>query len=247
MSVLENDEKKLKKLERRYTYTFGELGPLASDYFVYTSLISLTREAFDTVVEKYPYPVIQEAIEGSPTNEEKNVPKSAELDPEILARVTSIIKDCEKHFEDKDMLIPSGWLTQKVATLVGLLKEYRCDNFRGIVFVDQKQVAKVLAWMLPRIDGLSDWIRSSELTGHGSEGYDSINGMSTNAQQNVVQSFRNGEVNLGKIYSISRECFFFLFFLFIYLVIGTAVAEEGLDFSVSFYYSILNNIYIFFS
>ncbi|KAJ3087920.1 hypothetical protein HK102_009973 [Quaeritorhiza haematococci] len=111
-------------------------------------------------------------------------------------------------------------IAPKVQTLINILTEYR-DNpqqFCGIVFVEQRNTARILHLVVKHCEKLNDFVRSAVLIGHGG-GRGSGGGddkefkfkqhmMDVKEQQQVVKQFRTGEVNL---------------------LIATKVAEEGLD------------------
>ncbi|KAI9017504.1 hypothetical protein BC832DRAFT_588764 [Gaertneriomyces semiglobifer] len=98
----------------------------------------------------------------------------------------------------------------KVAVLMNLLKRFesQADDFRAIIFVQQRVVAEALCCAITQWKELA-FIKACTLVGHGSSGWDGGNPAMTIAQQNAaVKAFRTGTVNL---------------------LLATRVAEEGLD------------------
>jgi len=82
-------------------------------------------------------------------------------------------------------------LSPKVVELINVLNEYKSPNFHGIIFVDQRQVARALSWLLKQIPSVRSWVECSELTGHSEN-----SGMRTTEQQETVKLFREGKLNL---------------------------------------------------
>lgn len=75
--------------------------------------------------------------------------------------------------------------------LVNALMEYKGQpNFSGIVLVERRSAARVLAELLSRTPELS-WLKCGSLTGHGTQ-----KDMLVKSQKNVMDSFREGLFNL---------------------------------------------------
>lgn len=115
-----------------------------------------------------------------------------------------------KEVEATSCAVPDGAaniqnLSSKVQLLINVLERCRDTNeMRCIIFVERKITTRVLASLLSSIEVLSPAFRFQSLAGKNS----GSNDMNHKHQQNVVESFRNGEVNV---------------------LVSTNVAEEGLD------------------
>lgn len=74
------------------------------------------------------------------------------------------------------------------------------------MFVEQRQVCGCLGKMLNQIVELQGMIRCGELVGHGgvhSGGSAQARGMGLAKQQDILQSFRDKEINLRTLYKFS--------------------------------------------
>ena len=110
--------------------------------------------------------------------------------------------DFEKPTLDKRLLSP------KVLRLIEILECFIevSEEFCGIVFVERRDTAVVLDFLIKEIPSLN-FIKSSILVGHGMA-VDGDVQMRFRQQNRVINAFRSGEINL---------------------LIATNVAEEGLD------------------
>ncbi|KAJ3088764.1 hypothetical protein HK102_008011 [Quaeritorhiza haematococci] len=126
---------------------------------------------------------------------------------------------------DGMVLNPDYELTPKVRKLISILKKYRHEQtFCGIIFVQQRSVARLLAELLRTIPEL-DFLKLNVLMGHGAGKTGSggkVRGgrgsasatelgamkMKMTEQYHIVHDFRKGKLNL---------------------LVATKVAEEGLD------------------
>lgn len=161
--------------------------------------------------------------------------------PEELQDMAMVLTHCKSFFEDEENpdVVPTHidlkWCSPKVIRLSQLLFEHYSQSFQGIVFVEQRHVAMCLSKMLPRIPPLEFYFKSAQLIGHGANSVQRSNtrGMALRSQRDVVEMFRNREINLRKQKYCLLCCFFLRLSLRQLLVVATSVAEEGLDFPVS--------------
>lgn len=204
-------------VELRYMVTREELGPYAADYYLHIYLKALLSK----FQQGNPYEFIQmeaqEQFIGFQTGTIDSDAMSIDsADTDIITHMKDVLQQFGQSIsfdEKKEILLP-GWLSPKLIRLVQLLEDRRSESpssFQGIVFVEQRQVAATLAWILPRIPGLKGWISSGALVGHASGRYPKLQGMADKKQQELLKSFRTGSCNL---------------------LVSTTVGEEGLDFQV---------------
>ncbi|KAG9098281.1 Dicer-like protein 1 [Ceratobasidium sp. UAMH 11750] len=188
------DTEDVRDLRTRFEYVRSELGLLSADYFI---LLFLRR-----AIIKGPVASEDTAME----------PKSSS---QSWTRLEGAYKDHANRINDLadnlDAPRIESWFTPKLSLLVQILEANSGSNFSAIIFVEQRQVASVLAWLLPKVPQLRPWVKAAALVGHGDTGGPTFqgSGMAHAAQRAIVQDFRKGETNL---------------------VIATSVAEEGLDF-----------------
>lgn len=199
-------------LELRYDVTKAEVGPYGADFYLSTHLRALVADLVRK--HQYDYMVIQtDAAQTVSLDEISMDSRPSELSATLI-QVESILEQFGQSmsFEDSTTIRPE-WLSPKLRVLVSILTERRSSSFQGIVFVEQRQVAATLAWILPRVPELKGWIATSALIGHGiKRGVGSGQGMEDKKQRDTLNSFRVGITNL---------------------LISTSVGEEGLDFPVS--------------
>jgi endoribonuclease Dicer len=121
--------------------------------------------------------------------------------PAAFWTVRDILVDFKSFFTDEsvtnDLPIPIrlDWCTPKMRVLVDTLLAHHSPTFQGIVFVEQRQVAAVLAKILPAIPQLKGIIRSSSLIGQG-VGLEGISKAVGSNQSDAVKQFRAGRINL---------------------------------------------------
>jgi endoribonuclease Dicer len=97
-------------------------------------------------------------------------------------------------------------MTDKAKTLFTYLKSLEgIQNFRALVFVERRQVAKSLSQMLSIL--LPNLLRASYLVGHNASGTGDQK-FSSKQQREIVAAFDAGKINL---------------------IVATSIAEEGLD------------------
>ncbi|GAA6061113.1 hypothetical protein JCM10212_006144 [Sporobolomyces blumeae] len=136
-----------------------------------------------------------------------------------LANDSSVSDDLAQelgHAASRTLAADSNKLSPKMVALVGCLARFASKpHFHAILFVEQRHHASVLAKLIRRISSLG-WIKPGFLVGHGDRGrIEGRNGsgrelgVENRQQEETVEKFRNGQINL---------------------LVATAVAEEGLDF-----------------
>lgn len=170
-------------LQTRYEVTLNAVGPAGADYFLLSHASTVVRERLR----------LEDAL--LPLDLKESLTKDSVLNN--LRNVTVLF---EKRFLRDARALPTEWLSPKLQVVVAALVRYHSDTFQGIIFVDQRQVANVLTWILSRVAETKDWVRCGELTGHGDGARDgnNIKGMGIKAQRDVVQSFKSGKLNLCK-------------------------------------------------
>ncbi|KAG8678246.1 Dicer-like protein 1, partial [Ceratobasidium sp. 395] len=198
------DPDDIRDLRTRFNHVRDELGPLAADYFI----VLFLRRA-----------IIKGSVAPSEEreDEEKEDVEMKEPKPPLQAWIK--LEDAYRHHADRindlaDSLNASrttSWFTPKLLLLIQIIEANSGASFNSIIFVEQRQIASVLAWLLPKVPQLQSWVKAAALVGHGDTGGPTFegSGMAHAAQRKIVQDFRTGETNL---------------------VIATSVAEEGLDF-----------------
>ncbi|KLO19664.1 hypothetical protein SCHPADRAFT_843134, partial [Schizopora paradoxa] len=203
---------RIESIETRYGKTFDSLGPAAAEYYLHKVLSARLQEEIRGEYEdnirrlkrpklSHKDPISESTVEVS-TGPSTDTHTSQKILRSILLAVEGRLSVDA---------FPSTWMAPKYCALIKLLKQHESASFRGILFAEQRQVAATLTWLLTKTSETKDWIKCAELMGHGDlkGGGDVIAGMGLNVQENVVKSFRTGELNL---------------------LIATSVAEEGLDF-----------------
>lgn len=131
--------------------------------------------------------------------------------PAAFWTVRDIIVDFESFFADEstitnDLPIPVRleWCTPKIGVLVDTLLANHSPTFQGIVFVEQRQVAAILAKILPAIPQLKGIIRSSSLVGQGT-GLEGVSKAGGSNQSDAVKEFRAGRINLRLCHCFSLK------------------------------------------
>ncbi|CAE6478937.1 unnamed protein product [Rhizoctonia solani] len=204
-SLMFPDPDDAKELTSRFDHVLKELGPLAADYFVLLFIRRAIDKSTVSSAELGAYFTRESQINnGSGTATDRTWSDLDDAYNENLARIQERAKNLNK----SQMM---SWFAPKLKFLISILDANRTEDFSSLVFVEQRQVASTLAWLLPLVPELRDWIKAAALVGHGDgsrAGFEG-SGMAHAAQRSIVRDFRSGSINL---------------------VIATSVAEEGLDF-----------------
>lgn len=188
------------KIRQRYFVTFNSLGPYGADLFLYTDFKHRINNLINQ--SRPPEPFIHEIKRHGINIDEVQMGL-----PSDVKDVAYILSEYQPFFADQSgdvpIPIPLRWCTPKIRMLVDILRESAASSFQGIIFVEQRQVASCLAKILPQIPELQGLIRCAELVGHG--GTNSANmqarGMGLARQHDIVQAFRDKEINLRELYA----------------------------------------------
>ena len=176
----------------RLKATLDALGPFGADYFTYSSLVAKAA----ALQEEEP-PFVPLNLPGyNPAVLDIVSPHEASgknrMDSDFMAKLQLVLQGFERRVA-QGVTDSLEILSPKVIELVNVLNESKTPSFHGIIFVDQRQVARTLSWLLKQIPSVQSWIECSELIGHND-----INGMGIKEQQETVQLFREGKLNLRK-------------------------------------------------
>ena len=183
------------KIKGRYLATLSSLGPYGADLYLYLD----TKERLNKYINaaRPPDPFVHEIVKDGVV-EDFSTPL-----PEDVKELQAILAEYKPFFEDESgdvpIPIPLAWCTPKIRLLVDILHESAQRPFQGIVFVEQRQVCGCLGKMLNQVVELQGLIRCGELVGHGgvhSGGSAQARGMGIAKQQDILQSFRDKEINL---------------------------------------------------
>ncbi|EJD06192.1 uncharacterized protein FOMMEDRAFT_145449 [Fomitiporia mediterranea MF3/22] len=201
----------IRDAEVRYKVTLNAVGPAGADYF-------LLKHAIHAVEEyelRAMMPEISSRSRKKASFTSDTISDSGRNDDNELAigleKLRSAVLSFRRRLLSDGRTLPPEWLSPKLRAAVDILVKHRSESFQGIIFVNQRQVAKALSWILGRVLETKTWLRCGELIGHGesSKSSSSGKGMDIKRQRDIVQSFRSGNLNL---------------------LIATDVGEEGLDF-----------------
>ncbi|KAF8682784.1 Dicer dimerization domain [Rhizoctonia solani] len=208
-NLLFPDPDDLKDLTSRYKHALNELGPLAADYFV----LLFIRRAIEksTVGSSELGAYFSRASSLAPETGGDSSPVAGQTWSDLDNAYNEHLATIQERARGLDKSQMMSWLTPKLKILISILEANRADDFSALIFVEQRQVASALAWLLPLVPELRDWVKAAALVGHGDgsrAGFEG-SGMAHAAQRSTVRNFRSGSINL---------------------VIATSVAEEGLDF-----------------
>jgi endoribonuclease Dicer len=183
------------KIDTRYRLTFENLGPFGAELFLYTDLKQRVLQLMENCVEST-NPMINlhyfDIIE-KPTNPD-HLPE--------LRDILGVVSQYDWLFgDDIQTPIDPNWCTPKVMVLLDVLLAQYTQEFQGITFVEQRHIAACLARMIPRFPLAQGFLKCAELIGHGSSSVtkSSAKGMATKFQRDVVQMFRDHEVNLCEL------------------------------------------------
>lgn len=188
------------KIKGRYLATLSSLGPYGADLYLYMDIKERLNKFINAA--RPPDPFVHEIMEDGIVVEDFSTPI-----PDDVKELQSILREYRPFFEDESgdvpIPIPLAWCTPKIRLLVEILRESAQKPFQGIVFVEQRQVCGCLGKMLNQIVELQGMIRCGELVGHGgvhSGGSAQARGMGLAKQQDILQSFRDKEINLRALY-----------------------------------------------
>ncbi|KDQ59634.1 hypothetical protein JAAARDRAFT_77685 [Jaapia argillacea MUCL 33604] len=248
------------KIHTRYEVTFNGLGPYGAELYLYTEmkqrLVQLLQSSRGDE-DDHGLVFMGMEIDGQ---HKKEISPSTQFEPE-LRQIEAVLSDYASFFgeDDPDFSWSSGtssstlphppsptsnnnnntsfsleWVSPKIKVLVDILLMRYTTTFQGIIFVEQRHVAAVLAKVLLRVPQLRGIVKSAELIGHGaaSVAKTQLKGMALKTQQDVVKLFRDKEINLREspFFFGHLVLVVFLVIEFCGKVIATSVAEEGLDF-----------------
>ena len=186
------------KILTRYEVTYYSLGPYGADYYLYSEVkqrvAQLTQDAVELAMGILPPDQYAQAAAGYPI-----IGLEGTLHPK-LKHLETTLKEFQSFFEPEDggRSIPFSWCTPKVKQLVEILFGRYTMTFQGIVFVEQRHIARSLAAILPRTPLLEHLIKCDQLVGHGTVNSTKtfVKGMGVRNQQDTVKMFRAKELNL---------------------------------------------------
>ncbi|CAE6519845.1 unnamed protein product [Rhizoctonia solani] len=199
----------IKEVSSRFNHVLTELGPLTADYFVLLFIRRAIDKNTTSSSDLGAYFPRESSVVPQTNGDSSTTPSRtwSDLDDAYNKNLAQI-NERAKGLDKSQML---SWFTPKLKYLISVLEANRTEDFSALVFVEQRQVASTLAWLLPLVPELRDWIKAAPLVGHGDgsrAGFEG-SGMAHTTQRSIVREFRSGAINL---------------------VIATSVAEEGLDF-----------------
>jgi endoribonuclease Dicer len=144
-------------LETRYAVTVAEVGPYGADSYLSSHLTPLLADL--TRKHQYDYLATQGKFKSSSgllsDGTQENL-EAMSIDSDITELSSTLIQveavlDKFRHSVsfDKSFALEPEWLSPKLRVLVTILVERRSSSFQGIIFVEQRQIASTLAWILP--------------------------------------------------------------------------------------------------
>ena len=182
----------------RYYTTLNNLGPYPASLFLFTEL----QQHFSRILKDYKERIhVVDDIADYDMERGLSFQLSSKLLPLAFWEIRDILLDFESFFSDHTITndIPISvnleWCTPKIRELVDTLLAHYSPSFQGIIFVEQRQVAAILAKILPTISQLNGIIRSAALVGQG-VGLEGISKATANNQGDAVKQFRKGDINL---------------------------------------------------
>jgi endoribonuclease Dicer len=190
----------------RYYATLANLGPYPASLFLFVELqqyLSLTLKEYKERIH-----IVDDMTDYD--METGLSLQASKLLPSAFWEIRDILIDYESFFSDGSITndIPISvnleWCTPKIRVLVDILLAHYSHSFQGIVFVEQRQVAAILAKILPAISQLKGIIRSASLVGQG-VGLEGISKTSSN-QGDAVKQFRKGDINLRSCLHLFLQC-----------------------------------------
>ena len=195
-------------IELRYHATLNNLGPYPASLFLFAEL----QQYFSRILKEHKERI--RAIDGITDYDMErglSFQASSKLLPSAFWEIRDILLDFESFFSDGTIandipiVVSLEWCTPKIRVLVDILLAHYSPSFHGIVFVEQRQIAAILAKILPTIPQLKGIIRSASLVGQG-VGLEGISKATTNNQGDAVKQFRKGEINLRSCLHPSLPC-----------------------------------------
>jgi ERCC4-related helicase len=130
----------------------------------------------------------------------------------------ALVDYCRPFYKPKPLSIETS--TPKVGELVKLLCQYRHDpDFKGIIFVQRRATAIMLAELLRSVPALAEFCHTEAVTGHGQGGTYGT-GMKSVKNFRVLDEFKRGAVNLV-IATKVIDAQIFLFVIVLKLIIKT--------------------------
>jgi endoribonuclease Dicer len=175
------------KIQSRYVATLENLGPYCAELYLYSDMKHRVTQLLS-----HPENI------GTQDVDMESSQQHVAIAAQQLLELHYIICEYAPFFDDPLSPINLSHCTPKVSELISVLLSHvaSCsDQLRGIIFVEQRQVASCLAKILPNIQELKERdIRCAELVGQGSDS-GIVNGR---GQRGVVKAFRDGEINLGQ-------------------------------------------------
>ena len=196
----------VEKLRSRYDTTYASLGPYGAELYLYNEMkqriaqMLLQASGAERDLVPFIYPGIG-LDDFATTSGALNVelPPEAEDLQDALIEFRSFFEKTDDP-EAEPLTVHLKWCSPKVRELIDILFEHYTGVFQGIVFVEQRHVAACLATMLPRVPQLSHLIKAGQLIGHGAANLakSQYRGMALRTQQDVVNMFREKQINLRK-------------------------------------------------
>ena len=189
------------QLHTRYLFTLQNLGVFAAELFLYSDLRMRISELLhprdlnemESLRKRYLYTERLGEID-NPLS--RRIPELHDL-CEVLAEYQPFF---EYVSDGDDESVPwafrLSWCSPKVQTLIDILLESYTPEFHGIVFVERRHIARVLASVISRVPIFKGIITCAECVGHGGEEKGIGGGMPTEKQRKIVNDFRDGKINL---------------------------------------------------
>ena len=190
----------VEKILTRYEVTYYSLGPYGAEFFLYSEVkqrvTQLIQDTTDSILDSLPPDQYARLAAGGTIADF--------LDPvhPRLRQVEATLSEFRPFFEpeegDPPVTVPFSWCTPKVKLLVETLFHRHTPSFQGIVFVEQRHIARSLATIISRIPILTNLIKCEHLVGHGAgtSAKTQLKGMGIRGQQDTVKMFRERQLNL---------------------------------------------------
>ena len=183
-------------IDRRYIHTRDSVGMHAAEYYVLKILQGRIKLYLENEL-----PVGVSSLAGI-----LKPPPAPRVPITFIPALQTILERHSTKFDRSTPVHPRR-ISPKVRSLVDILNNHQKEGLQCIVFVQQRQVATTLAWLLPQLPEL-DWVSANHLIGQLGKDIQS-RGIAVAGQKKVVTDFREGKFNI---------------------LVASSVAEEGLDF-----------------